>query len=75
MKPTTSGRILNYSSNHKVAQKLNIARNLISRSIRLTDERYRQEVDNKIDDILRMNNYPPYIIRRMRKRILTKHTR
>ena len=51
MKPTTSGRILNYSSNHKVAQKLNIAMNLISRSIRLTDEKYRREVDNKIDEI------------------------
>ena len=74
MKPTASGRILNYSSNHKVAQKLKVAMNLISRSIGLTDERYREEVDNKIDDILRINN-PPYIIRRMRKRILTKHAR
>lgn len=62
-KPTASGRILNYVSNHKWQQKANVAFNLFNRALSLSDECFHTENINRVFQILLNNGYPKNVIR------------
>jgi hypothetical protein len=64
-KPTNSGRILNYLSNHPNHQKINMVKNLVDRANNLSDEEFKSENMAKIKQILGDNNYPNWIFRKI----------
>ena len=64
-KPTTSGRILNYKSNHPMKQKMATAMRVMTRANMLTDMEYRNETERVIDEILTKNQYPTDLIEKM----------
>ena len=57
-KPTSSGRILNFHSNHTINQKKNIIYNLVDRSILLSDSKFHRKNIFTIKNTLQNNNYP-----------------
>ena len=63
-KPTSSNCIIGYTSCHSSGQKIKTASGMIERAYRLTDMEYRNEIDVKIEEILRNNNYLTHMIRR-----------
>jgi hypothetical protein len=65
-KPSATNRIINYNSNHSFQIKLNCAKGLISRIFRLTTKPNMDRwIDNKCMEILKTNNYPHSLIRRL----------
>lgn len=72
-KNIASDRILNYYSNHPEAQKLNTARNFISRVLTLSSQKFHGKNKISITDMLTRNNYPPPVIRKLITRCM--HTR
>ncbi|XP_044756971.1 uncharacterized protein LOC123315370 [Coccinella septempunctata] len=64
-KAISSNRIINYYSNHSNTQKVNTAISLMYRALSLSDSKFRDESTQRVCDILRENNYPKYVIRRV----------
>lgn len=63
-KPTSSGRYLNYNSNHPQNQKISVMIGLTDRVISLTSPEYRKETLKTVQDIL-LNNHSNFIIQIM----------
>ncbi|XP_044753889.1 uncharacterized protein LOC123313203 [Coccinella septempunctata] len=57
--------VINYHSQHSLNQRIGTAKNLIYRAFTLSDPIFHQEIHNKITSILRLNNYPASLIRRL----------
>ncbi|XP_044761573.1 uncharacterized protein LOC123318845 [Coccinella septempunctata] len=70
-KPTSSGRMLNYRSQHPTSQKIATITNLMFRAIHLSDERFHRENELKITELLTKNNYPTTLV----KRVLNQYKR
>lgn len=60
MKPTASGRIVNFHSSHPTHQKVNIVKNMLHRASELSSSQYVDEGIQRIREILGNNNYPKY---------------
>lgn len=71
-KPTSSGRYLNYNSNHPKCQKLSVIIGLTDRAIALTSPEYREETLKKVQSVLTNNQYPLGLIERIRKQRIYK---
>lgn len=67
-KSVSSGRYLNYNSEHHKIHKKNVITAIIDRSIKLTTAKYRQETINKAKNLLSINGYPPHLINSITKR-------
>lgn len=61
-KATWSGRYLNYLSNHPMSQKRSVVIGLADRSIKLSDQKYREKAIEKAKRILKQNSYPNKLI-------------
>ena len=69
-KPTSSGRVLNFFSNHPVQLKKNIIFNLIDRAILLSDKQFHHKNIRLVKEILINNNYEQkFITKFIRKRL------
>jgi hypothetical protein len=64
-KPMSSNRLLDYNSNHTISQKLNVAKGLIKRVCDLTTIKQPRENWEEIFKILKQNNYPTPLIRKL----------
>lgn len=64
-KPTASGRLLNFLSEHPIYQKINTITNLVSRVKALSDERFMPSNLEIITKLLINNNYPRYFINKV----------
>lgn len=64
-KPTYSGRVLNFNSQHPFSQKLNLIDNLKLRALRLSNECFHSSNLDKVKSILLQNNYPPKLLRKI----------
>ena len=62
IKPTSSGRILNFNSNHPLHQKINVITNLLKRSLNLSSSKFHSENIKKVRNILFNNAYPKFIV-------------
>lgn len=62
-KPMSSGRLLNYNSDHMHAQKINTAYELIRRALLLSSPDFKQESLEKAKKMLLQNGYEHRIIR------------
>jgi len=58
MKPTFSGRILSFLSNHPLTQKRGVIMNMIDRAFLLSHPKFHQKNFNFIIDTLLSNDYP-----------------
>jgi len=58
MKPTFSGRMLNYLSNHPLTQKRGVVMNMVDRAFLLSHPKFHQKNFNLIIDTLLSNDYP-----------------
>lgn len=63
-KPFSSGRILNFNSNHPLSQKLGVAQGFLNRAIRLSHELKVEFSVNKVKKLLSMNGFPESVIRK-----------
>lgn len=63
MIPTSSGRILNFCSNHPISQKLGMIGSLLDRMFRLGSKEFHEDNYHKIEAFLRNNGYPKSFIR------------
>ncbi|XP_057335116.1 uncharacterized protein LOC130673917 [Microplitis mediator] len=61
-KPTSSGRLLNFMSNHPISQKISVALGLLHRAINLSHDSFHEENIKRVKQILKNNNYPPEFI-------------
>lgn len=61
-KPTSSGRILNFLSNHPWKHKLSTIKNLLYRAHSLSSPIFFIENNNKIKELLKKNNYPTQLV-------------
>jgi len=76
LKPTSSGRYLNYHSNHPFNYKINTINNLVDHAIMLSDDRFHSENIRTVKKILSNNCFPPKIIDRyVQKRVCTLRER
>jgi hypothetical protein len=73
-KPTATNRILNYMSNHPSHQILNTAENLIRRATTLCSERFKPRNLKRAQNILKENNYPDNIIKKLTYRACNNKT-
>ncbi|XP_067642288.1 uncharacterized protein [Eurosta solidaginis] len=64
-KPTSSGRIINYLSKHPKSMIFNTAKNFIRRVLDTSDSIFHPENKKRIEHILKMNDFPSGIIRRL----------
>lgn len=64
-KPISSGRILNWFSNHPLKMKINIGLSFANRVLSLSHPHFHQQNYKKIISILEANNYPYHIMRRI----------
>ncbi|XP_068990167.1 uncharacterized protein [Neodiprion pinetum] len=62
-KPTSSGRILNFCSNHPMSQKVGMIHGLLDRMFRLSSEEYHEDNYQKIEMLLTNNSYPRSFVR------------
>ena len=67
-KPTCTDRIINFHSTQPFSCKLNTAINLRNRPVSRSDPIFRKEMLQKVDEVLRMNGYPPHVICRVMKK-------
>lgn len=58
VKPTSSGRVMNFLSLHPTYMKINNVKNMLHRAISLSNTEFVWENINKIKNILNKNNYP-----------------
>lgn len=61
-KTTSSGRLLNFRSNHPTSQKISVAMGLITRAMNLSHPDIQQDNIDKAKKILNNNNYPPSFV-------------
>ena len=64
-KKTSKNRLLNFHSAHPSNQRIGMAYGTISRILTLTSDINRNTAIDKIYDMLRMNNYPQNLIKRL----------
>lgn len=64
-KPSSSNTMLNFKSQHSLQQKINVANGLIKRVCSLTTTKHPRENLPIISDILKANNYPVSLIRKL----------
>ncbi|KAI4479389.1 hypothetical protein M0804_011174 [Polistes exclamans] len=62
VKPTSSGRCLNYKSNHPISQKIGVVKGLLFRELTLSSKEFHNNNKKKIEIILKNNNYPTSLI-------------
>lgn len=75
-KPTSSGRLLNFFSNHPLSQKLNVVDNLIKRIFNSSSPQFHTKNSQIIKNILTDNNYPPKLIQqRIKKYFCSQRSR
>lgn len=67
-KSTSSGRILNYHSEHPFSMKQNVAESLIKRVIHISHPKFHKENLKRVTDILKSNNYPIKLINKLFKK-------
>ena len=58
MKPTSSGRFLNYNSHHPMSQKIAMIYNLVDRAIKLSDKKFHYNNLKHVKKLLHDNGYP-----------------
>ena len=63
-KPTSSGRLINFLSNHPTRQKINIVYNLVDRAISLSHKQFHKKNLDSVFRILQNNNFPRNFINR-----------
>lgn len=61
-KPQNKGRCINYHSDVPYHQKINLAKNLINRSKKLSSPKFHKEIENKVVDSLLLNDFPHKLI-------------
>ncbi|XP_017484779.1 PREDICTED: uncharacterized protein LOC108373412 isoform X1 [Rhagoletis zephyria] len=71
-KPTSSGRLINYLSSQPSKYKINTAKNLINKILKISHQQFHDTNIKKIFNILRSNNYPEHIIHSLVKQITTQ---
>ncbi|KAI4478519.1 hypothetical protein M0804_011842 [Polistes exclamans] len=62
VKPTSSGRCINYNSNHPMSQKIGVIKGLLFRAMTLSSKKFHIENKKRIELILKNNNYPTSLI-------------
>lgn len=72
-KDISSGRIINYYSNHDPIQKKNTVKNIIKKAIDISDEIFHHNNIKKLTKILTENNYPYKYINHMIKLVLQEN--
>lgn len=65
LKPTASGRVVNYLSAHALTHKISTVKNLFYRAYHLSSAKYHKENENLIKCILKTNNYPIALVNRI----------
>uniref|UniRef100_A0A8D8YCD0 Helix-turn-helix domain-containing protein n=1 Tax=Cacopsylla melanoneura TaxID=428564 RepID=A0A8D8YCD0_9HEMI len=73
-KPTYSGRLLNFHSNQPYSYKINCAKNLISRTLNLSDSKYHKTLIPEIYSTLEENSYPRNLIKKLIQNRNSNHT-
>lgn len=73
-KPTSSGRLLNYLSNHPISNKIGIINGLLHRAINLSHPEFHTDNMEKVKKLLLNNNYPLNFINRSINKFKTKTT-
>ncbi|XP_043467539.1 protein dopey homolog PFC0245c-like [Leptopilina heterotoma] len=68
LKPTFSGRTINYKSKHPFSQKVAIVYNLIDRAVKLSDKQFHSKNIQFVEQLLLNNNYPIEFIRKYTKK-------
>ncbi|XP_015124713.1 uncharacterized protein LOC107046575 [Diachasma alloeum] len=63
-KPRSSGRVLNFQSNHLTAHKIGVVSGMLHRAIRLSHEDFHDSNISRVKDILMRNGYPNKFIMR-----------
>ena len=63
-KPTSSGRLINFLSNHPIRQKINIIYNLVDRAISLSHKQFHKKNLDSVIRMLQNNNFPRNFINR-----------
>ncbi|XP_046435222.1 uncharacterized protein LOC124187022 [Neodiprion fabricii] len=66
-KPYSSGRILNFNSNHPLSQKLGVAKGFLNRAMRLSHVNKTKESIRMVRKLLSSNNYPNKVISKCEK--------
>lgn len=72
MKPTSSGRLLNYNSHHPFSQKSSVIKNMLWKCCNFSDLKYKEENLQKIRKILLQNDYPKNLTDRLIKDYLSR---
>ncbi|KAI4476882.1 hypothetical protein M0804_013209 [Polistes exclamans] len=62
VKPTSSGRCLNFKSNHPISQKIGVVKGLLFRALTISSNEFHNNNKKKIEIILKNNNYPTSLI-------------
>ena len=68
-KPTFSGRILNYNSNHLLHQKVGVIYSLIDKPILYSDKKFQSDNILFAKSVLKLNNYPSFFIEKYTKNV------
>lgn len=63
-KPYSSGKILNFKSNHPLCQKLGVAQGFFNRAIRVSHQNRLKESVDKVKKLLSANGYPVSVIKK-----------
>ena len=72
-KPSNSGRLLNYFSNHPLHQKINIIMNLLKKNLNLSSSKFHSDNLSKIKLILYNNSYPKFLVKKLINNFLEKN--
>ncbi|KAI4475425.1 hypothetical protein M0804_014324 [Polistes exclamans] len=62
VKPTSSGRCINYSSNHPISQKIGVIKGILFRALTLSSMKFHIENKKRIKLLLKNNNNPTSLI-------------
>ena len=69
-KPTYSGRVLNYLSDHPYQHKIGIIKSLTDKAVKLSHKKFHAQNLKYVNEILLLNNYPQFFItKHMNQRI------
>lgn len=73
-KPTSSGRFINFNSNHPKPLKMNMVYNLVDRAILLSNQKFHSNNIKKVKKLLLNNSYPDSFTNfYIKKRLCTLH--
>ena len=73
-KPTYSGRVLNFYSNHPISQKKAMVYNLVDRAILLSSPKFHQDNISTVKKILLANFYPSTFVQKYIDLRIKKHS-